>query len=147
MRIRFLLLALTMLVNIGHRSFAGGEYPLCKHTYFKGTKKVSTSLCYDKDNRFGKATAYNRKGEIIYEKSLRKIAGHSSVTFSYYSDGAVSKACYSDAPDAGIQWYKSDTWFKNNGTIDHVTEQSNDMRPMMSPKTWKDTGEQQKVGK
>jgi len=143
MHIRFLLLILAMLLSVGYHSFALGEYPVCTHTYFKGSKKISTSTCYDNHQRFGKAIAYNRKGEVIYEKSLRKIAGHSYVTFSYYTDGAVSRAYWSDAPDAGIQWYKSDTWFKNDGTIDRVTEQSHDMHHITSPQIWREPGKEQ----
>lgn len=103
-----------------------GDYPKCTHTYFTNTKTVwvSTSLCYDKDNRWGKARAYNRKGELIYERELRRVAGHSSVQFTYYESGAVKTASWSSAPDAGIQWYKSYTTFSEDGKITGETSDS-----------------------
>lgn len=91
---------------------------------------TSTSQCYDKNNRFGKARAYNIKGEKIYERELRKVGGNSSVWFTFYKNGAVQKAEWSSAPDAGIQWYKNVTTFSEDGTQlssvdnnydDHVT--------------------------
>lgn len=67
--------------------------------------------------RWGKAIAYNIHGKQIKEWSLRKIAGHSSVSFSFYKNGAIKKAYWSSAPDGGIQWYKSTTYFDENGKI------------------------------
>jgi len=94
----------------------GQRFSNCKYTYFKNGKKA-TSQCYDADDRWGQARAYNDKGAVIYEKELRKIAGHSSVQFSFYENGAVKKAEYSSAPDAGIQWYRTYTYFAPDGTI------------------------------
>jgi hypothetical protein len=39
--------------------------------------------CFDTNKRFGKATAYNKTGSIIYEKELRTIGGHASVEFTF----------------------------------------------------------------
>src|SRR5437868_5412783 len=55
----------------------------CDNHYFnKGS--LSTSSCYENNSSFGHARAYNRKGEVIYEKSIRKVAGHSHVLFTWY---------------------------------------------------------------
>lgn len=99
----------------------------CEKKFFK-TKQLSTQKCYDKDKRFGKAIAYNKKGVVIYEKELRTIAGHASVYFTYHPNGAICKAEWSSAPDAGIQWYKSSDEFDENGKLVHHSEQSYDDR-------------------
>lgn len=109
--------------------YAQHDYPNCKDTYFKNWK-ISTSKCFDKNNRFGKARAYNQKGEKIYERELRTVGGHSSVWFTFYKNGAVQKAEWRSAPDGGIQWYSNITTFAEDGTQlssvdnnydDHVT--------------------------
>lgn len=105
------------------------EYSTCANKYFTGTKKVATSHCYDKDNRWGKARAFNRLGQQIYERDLRRIAGHSSVDFTYYESGAVKTASYSSAPDGGIQWYRSLTTFSEDGKITSETHDDYDNRP------------------
>ncbi len=109
--------------------YAQRDYPNCKYTYFK-TGTTSTYQCYDKDKRFGKALAYNLKGQKIYERELRTVGGHSSVWFTFYKNGAVQKAEWRSAPDGGIQWYSNVTTFAEDGTVlssidnnydDHVT--------------------------
>lgn len=91
------------------------DYPNCKDTYFKNGK-ISTSKCFDKNNRFGKARAYNQQGQKIYERELRTVGGHSSVSFTFYKTGAVQKAEWRSAPDGGIQWYSNITTFAEDGT-------------------------------
>ena len=92
--------------------------------YFKSGKLSSIQLL--ENNRFGKALAYNQKGEIIFEQSIRRIGGHASVYFSYYESGAIKKAEYSSAPDGGIQWYKSYSEFNEKGERTNFYELSND---------------------
>jgi hypothetical protein len=79
------------------------------------TGQVSTKEWTDKDGRWGRSWAYNRSGEVIFEGQTRRVAGHASVRFSYHPNGAVSKVETSDAPDAGIQWYRSTTTFDEDG--------------------------------
>lgn len=105
---------------------AAQNYPQCVYHYFKN-KKVSTSQCFDKENRWGKATAYNKLGKIIYESELRHVGGSSSVAFSYYPDGAVEKARWHSAPDAGIQWYNTTTTFSPDGSVIKTEENNYDM--------------------
>ena len=106
----------------------GKEYTLCTYHYFK-KGGIASSECYDKDKHWGKACAYNKQHSLIYEKNLRRIAGHSSVEFEYYPSGAVKKAKWSDAPDAGIQWYRSTTEFSEDGQQTAFYEDSYDDRP------------------
>lgn len=101
------------------------EFTKCEYTYFKN-KSISTSKCFDEYDRWGKATAFNSKGEIIFERNLRKVGGHSSVYFTFFPSGAVQSAESSDAPDGGIQWHKSKTTFDESGKIIDYWEQSND---------------------
>ncbi|MES2388113.1 MAG: hypothetical protein V4543_08930 [Bacteroidota bacterium] len=127
-----------VIVSIGNTS-AQDKYPKCQFTYFKQVynkakphsnekPKVSTSVCYDNDMRWGLCAAYNRAGQKIYEKQVRRIAGHASVSFDFYPDGAVKHAHYSSAPDAGIQWYKTDTWFAEDGIVTGETNNNYDDR-------------------
>jgi len=106
----------------------GQKFSNCTYTYFKNGK-IATSQCYDTDNRWGQARAFNSKGAVIYEKELRKIAGHSSVQFSFYENGAVKKASWSSAPDAGIQWYRTYTDFAPDGTVTGEIHDSHDNGP------------------
>lgn len=95
----------------------------CEYHYYRN-KVASTSVCYGKGFEEGKARAFDIAGKVIYEKSIRKFAGHSSVVFSWYESGAVKKAEWSEAPDAGIQWYRSITTFSEDGKVLDVEEQN-----------------------
>ncbi|MBL7963239.1 MAG: hypothetical protein JNM31_05260 [Flavobacteriales bacterium] len=77
--------------------------------------QLSTKEWLDKDGRWGRSWAYNRLGEVIFQGQTRRFAGHASVHFSYHPNGAVSKVETSDAPDGGIQWYRSTTTFDADG--------------------------------
>lgn len=91
--------------------------------------KISTIKL--RNQREGVAKAFNQKGETIYENGTRLFGGHASVDFKHYPSSAVKQANYSSAPDGGIQWYKTETFFDENGKITHVNDLSNDrlMRP------------------
>lgn len=82
------------------------SYSKCTITYFTKSKIISSKICFDKENRSGKCYVFNKNTQIIYENNLRKFAGHASAHFEFYASGAVKKIFYSDAPDAGIQFYK-----------------------------------------
>jgi len=79
------------------------------------TGQVSTKEWTDTTGYWGGSWAYNRSGEVIFEGQTRRVAGHASVKFSYHPNGAVSKVETSDAPDGGIQWYRSTTTFDEDG--------------------------------
>lgn len=90
------------------------------------TGQVSTKEWMDKDGRWGRSWAYNKSGEVIFEGQTRRFAGHASVRFSYHPNGGVSKVETSDAPDGGIQWYRSTTTFDEDGKRTGFWEQGHD---------------------
>lgn len=96
------------------------------HTHYFTSGELSTLIVYE-DSQKGKAKAFDKSGEVIYEKRVRKYAGHASVHFTHYKSGAVKTAQYSSAPDGGIQWYKSTTEFAEDGTVTNETEQQNEL--------------------
>lgn len=120
-----ILLAMVLLIQFA----AAAQTNKCKRTYYKNSKKMASEHCYDADERWGVARAYDQQGNVIYEKNLRKIAGHSSVSFDYYPNGAVRRAEWSDAPDAGIQWYRSITTFDERGKVINESKTGWDERP------------------
>jgi hypothetical protein len=76
--------------------------------------KTST-IAVLKDNREGYAKAYNHEGIEIYHSHIRRFGGHASVSFKHHDNGMVKEAHYSSHPDGGIQWYRSWTYFDENG--------------------------------
>lgn len=87
---------------------------------------VSTKEWMDTDERWGHSWAYDPQGQVIVDHYTRKVAGHASVHFEYHPNGGVSKAEFSDAPDAGIQWYRSITTFDPNGQRTGFSEEGHD---------------------
>jgi hypothetical protein len=94
--------------------------------YFKDGKSISTKEWIDVDDRWGMAWAYSAEGKEIYQREIRRIAGHASVHFSYHANGGVAKAEYSSAPDAGIQWHRDYTGFDENGNQTSYSEDGHD---------------------
>ncbi|HRH38049.1 MAG TPA: hypothetical protein PK760_06875, partial [Flavobacteriales bacterium] len=128
---RFPLLFLALFASCGliraqgkERTFNTDSGTVVIHYFTNG--KVSTKAWMDKDNRWGRSWAYKSDGTVIVDHQTRRIAGHASVHFDYHPNGAVSKAEYSDAPDAGIQWYRSTTTFDEQGNQTGFTEQGHD---------------------
>ncbi len=104
----------------------GQKEEIIHHHKFPNGKTSTISVI--KDNREGYAKAYNFKGEEIYSRSIRRYAGHASVTFHHYPSGMVKKAEYSSHPDGGIQWYRTYTHFDENGNITSEIEDNWDTR-------------------
>lgn len=90
------------------------------------TGQLSTKEWTDLNGYWGRSWAYNRSGEVIFEGQTRRVAGHASVRFSYHPNGGVSKVETSDAPDGGIQWYRSTTTFDEDGNRTGFTEDGRD---------------------
>ena len=80
-----------------------------------------------------KVEVFNRSGELVYNGTRRDYAGHSSVNLSFYPNGGVHKIETSSAPDAGIQWFKSNYVLDENGGILSFWEDSHDRSPMTTP--------------
>lgn len=118
-----LLAIITLLAAFS--SSAQKEEIIHHHKFPNG--KTST-IAVIKDNREGYAKAFNFKGEEIYHRSIRRFAGHASVTFHHYPSGMVKKADYSSHPDAGIQWYRTYTYFDENGKVTAEYEDNWDTR-------------------
>ncbi|MCC6575733.1 MAG: hypothetical protein IT228_00160 [Flavobacteriales bacterium] len=79
------------------------------------TGELSTKAWMDRDGRWGRSWAYDRRGRVIYQQQTRRVGGHATVDFRYHPNGGVSRADYSTMPDGGIQWYRSTTTFDEEG--------------------------------
>lgn len=120
----FLFLGLSATAQIGRKELRTDSGLVVVH-YFKGGG-VSTKEWMDKDGRWGRSWAYRKNGEVLFAGQTRRFAGHASVHFSYHLNGAVSKVETSDAPDGGIQWYRSTTTYDDQGNKTGFTEQGHD---------------------
>ena len=129
------LFALPAMAQLGRKELRTDTGLVVLH--YHATGEVSTQEWMDADERFGLSTAYDRSGREIFRFGTRRIGGHARVDFSYHANGAVSKAESSDAPDAGIQWYRSTTTFDDQGNQTGFWEESHEdlirVRPILSP--------------
>lgn len=107
------LVALSVSAQIGRKELRTDSGLVVLHHFKNGG--VSTKEWTDKDHRWGRSTAYDRAGKEIFSYHTRRVGGHATAHFNYHPNGAVSKVEVSDAPDAGIQWYKSTTTFDEEG--------------------------------
>lgn len=117
--------SLTLLHGQGREKILNTDSGRVVLHYFN-TGKLSTKEWMDKDDRWGRSWAYDSKGKELFSYPTRKIGGHASAHFSYHPNGAVSKIEVSDAPDGGIQWYRSTTTFDENGVQTGFAEQGHD---------------------
>lgn len=97
------------------------------------TGEVSTKEWMDTDDRWGRSWAFGRDSRILIDQQTRKVGGHASVSFRYHPNGGVSRVEVSDAPDGGIQWYRSTRTFDEKGDQTSFEEQGWDDRPMHAP--------------
>lgn len=118
------LIALSVSAQIGRKELRTDSGLVVLH-YFK-TGGISTKEWRDKDERWGRSIAYDQAGNEIFSYHTRRVGGHASARFSYHPNGAASKVEVSDAPDAGIQWYKSTTTFDEEGRRTGFSEQGRD---------------------
>ncbi|MDX9750643.1 MAG: hypothetical protein RBT71_06145 [Flavobacteriales bacterium] len=116
--------ALPVAAQIGRTELRTDTGTVVLHRFSTG--EMSTLQWTDRDGRRGLARAFKPDGTVVFEVPTRRIAGHATVRFSYHPNGAVSRAEYSEAPDAGIQWYKSTTTFNEDGNRTGFTEQGRD---------------------
>lgn len=99
-------------------------------TCYHQNNVLSTVEKWDKENRTGSVKGFDNQGSKIFEFSLRRFGGHASVSLSYYANGQVSRVNYSDAPDGGIQWYKAEMKFDEQG---HQTDFNEMKYPFETP--------------
>ncbi|MBS1567901.1 MAG: hypothetical protein JST45_00525 [Bacteroidetes bacterium] len=97
------------------------------------TGELSTKAWTDADNRWGHSWAYDRKGQVIFDRQTRRIGGHASVDYRYHPNGGISRADYSTMPDGGIQWYESTTTFDEDGKQTGFSERGLDNDGPMRP--------------
>ncbi len=124
-----LALFVTLLISqswaqIGRKELKTDSGTVILHHFKQGG--ISTREWTDKNDQWGASWAYARSGDVIFHGQTRRFAGHSSVRFSYHPSGAVSRVETSDAPDGGIQWYKSTTTFDEDGHKTGFSEHGRD---------------------
>jgi hypothetical protein len=95
------------------------------HSHYFSSGEISTLITMTNQLQ-GIAVAYNRSGEVIYTREVRRFAGTASVQFRHYNSGAVKTANYYEAPDGGIQWYRKYTFFSEDGIVTKEQEDSHD---------------------
>ncbi len=89
----------------------GSSVKTCYHQ----NGKLSTSETWQKDKRSGIVKGFDKQGKELFSHYLRNYGGHASVEVTYFSNGQVKTVHYSDAPDGGIQYYRSTTQYDENG--------------------------------
>ncbi|MBL0126624.1 MAG: hypothetical protein IPP83_04020 [Flavobacteriales bacterium] len=120
-----LLLVCAMAHGQGHERTLKTDTGTVVIRYFT-SGKVSTKVWTDKNDRWGRSWAYDAAGKELFSYQTRSIGGHASANFSYHPNGAVSRIEVSDAPDGGIQWYRSTTSYDEHGVKTGFTEQGHD---------------------
>lgn len=102
-----------------------GEFPNCIFTYFKGSHKNSSSICYDTLNHWGEAKVFDKEGKEIYHRELKyfvdldtyKIDYFNFVQFFFDSNNSVIEAIYKTTPDTLAEWLVETILFDKNGKI------------------------------
>lgn len=118
------------LLILGLQVFSQNDTIIHQHKFPNG--KTST-IAVLKDNRDGYSKAYNFEGKEIFHSYIRRFGGHASVSFKHHENGMVKEAYYSSHPDAGIQWYRSWTYFDENGNKTDERHDSWDDRVTVMP--------------
>lgn len=123
---------LVLTAQIGRKELRPDSGLVVLHHFTTGG--VSTLEWTDKDDRFGRSIAYDQVGREIFSYPTRRVGGHARARFSYHANGGVSKVEVSDAPDRGIQWYRSTTTFDEQGNRTGFREDGrDDDGPLNSP--------------
>lgn len=120
-----LLLALLTSAQIARKELRTDTGTIVLHFFKNGgvsTKEWTNSAPWGQ----GTSWAYRADGSELTRHQTRRFAGHASATFHYHPNGGVSRVEYSEAPDGGIQWYKSTTAFDEDGQQTGFTEQGRD---------------------
>jgi len=110
----FLLMTVAGLSQLNCKESMTQTKESVKMCYHQNRKK-STVETWDKDHRFGTFTGYDTNEKQLFNYHLRAIGGHAYVSVNYYPNGQVSRVEYSEAPDGGIQFYKSTAKFDEQG--------------------------------
>lgn len=123
---------LALSAQIGRKELRTDSGLVVLHHFATGG--ISTQEWTDKDDRFGRSIAYDEVGREIFSYHTRRVGGHASAHFSYHPSGAISKVEVSDAPDGGIQWYRSTSTYDEAGNRTGFSEEGRDnYGPLHSP--------------
>jgi hypothetical protein len=98
----------------------------CTAYYFTNSDQKSAEICYDGNRNNGIARAFKSDGSVMETWQISRMHVLSSVQFTFHSNGAVHRATYSSHPDAGIQWYRSETTFDIEGNKTGFFEERHD---------------------
>jgi hypothetical protein len=113
---------------------------------YHSNRLLSTSVIWDKHQRFGYARAWDAKGNQIIDYAIRRFAGHASVYFQYHPNGQIRKAEYRSAPDGGIQFEHIVHMFDEHGKQLEYTDLSQpDGHPVILVPRRHDDREQLKI--
>lgn len=102
----------------------GDTIVLHRETYPNG--KLSAYSYLLSPTSEGRATAWDPRGNVMFDSSIRRKWGHHSVNFTHHPNKIVSKVEESSAPDAGIQWYRAWYYFDEQGKFIRKDEDSHD---------------------
>lgn len=94
--------------------------------YFRSGELSSKEVVLTREIVWGYAKAYDRSGKEIYSRQTRRVAGHASVSFKYYENGAVQSAHFTSHPDGGIQYSDVLHSFDEKGNVTDVRDLSTD---------------------
>jgi hypothetical protein len=129
------LTTLSISAQVGRTELRTDSGLVVLHFFTNGL--VSTKEWTDKDDRWGRSFAYDPDGREIFSYHTRRVGGHASAHFSYHPNGGVRKIEVSDAPDAGIQWYRSTATYDEAGNRIGFMEQRHE--DIISPHTTLET--------
>ncbi len=138
-----LVCSLPTFAQATEKSFATDTGTVILHFFTTG--QPSTKAWMDAANRWGHSWAYNKQGQVIFERQTRHFAGHASVVFRYHPNGGISRAEVDDAPDGGIQWFRSTTTFDTAGVQTGYSEQGWDNEGPIGPQVTTKQYKQQEV--
>lgn len=95
---------------------------------YHSNRQLSTKeVVLNNEQVWGYAKAFDVTGKLIYSMQTRSVAGHASVSFSYFPNGAVRMAHFTSHPDGGIQWGDIKHFFDEKGNIIRIENYSSDM--------------------
>ena len=104
-------------------------YTTCYHT---NGKPATVEVWYSSEKRWGHITGFTSQGKELFKHQLRRVAGYASVYLQYHSNGQVSRAEYSSAPDGGIQfWHTITTWDEQGNQTSYVDLSQPDGHPVL----------------
>lgn len=120
---------LLVTVNLPFSGSIVAQKTNCQETYFKSGGR-SSQVCRTPETHSGIAKVYDRTGAVSREWTLSTMHVISTLQLHFHTNGAVSKAVYHSAPDAGIQSWTTISYFDTLGRfLSEETEDRNTLHP------------------